>query len=270
MSPGPVALNGPVIGERRQVGNAQRVSRVMGAADGPRRPHRVDRVTLLDPRGRDLMRPGCERHANFGPLLDLVGDQRVVVEIRRPVFLATHIGEMHTHAVHGVLQHVLVLETTKHAQVRAEEFGRQLYSPATWIVGVASNAADGPERQPFHLPILRRVLRNGVDVRGGADVGIAHRERADLARRADVLLHQRRVHAKDVSDVVESVRRVVRRQQRGWIHFEVEQIADGVGVLGAVQPMECRTARIRVGRVPPRRARPSMPSPAARRVAASG
>ena len=125
--------------------------------------------------------------------------------------------------------YVLVLETTKHAEVRPEERCRQLYSPATGLW--ASRERRRLSRTAVPRPaVLRCVLGNGVDLRRRTDVGIAHGERADLARRAHVLLHQRRGHTEDVRDVVESVGRVVRRQQRGGIDFEVEQFPDGVGV----------------------------------------
>ena len=74
--------------------------------------------------------------------------------------------------------------------------------------------------------------------------GIAHRLAADLARRADVSFHQRRRHGEHVRHVVEAVAHVVGRQQRRDIHVDRQQVADGVGVLGAIQPVQRRPARI--------------------------
>ena len=52
-------------------------------------------------------------------------------------------------------------------------------------------------------------------------------------------------HAEHVGDVVEAGRRIVRRQQRADVDVEREQVANGVGVLGAVEPMQRRRARDR-------------------------
>ena len=58
-----------------------------------------------------------------------------------------------------------------------------------------------------------------------------------------VRLQQRGRAAERVGDVVEPVRRVVRRKQRGDIDVQTEQIADRVRILRAVQPVQDRTAR---------------------------
>ena len=49
-----------------------------------------------------------------------------------------------------------------------------------------------------------------------------------------------------VGDVVEAVGGIVGRQQRRRVHLEIEQIADRVRVLGAIQPIERRAAGIRL------------------------
>ena len=55
---------------------------------------------------------------------------------------------------------------------------------------------------------------------------------------------QRRRHAEDVGVVVEPGCRIVRRQHRADIDVEREQIANDVGVLGAIQPVQGRRAGI--------------------------
>ena len=77
---------------------------------------------------------------------------------------------------------------------------------------------------------------------------------ADLRGRRDVALDQRRRDAEHVGDVVEAGRRIVGRQQRADVDVEREQIADGVRVLGAVQPVQRRRAGIGIGARPRDRA----------------
>ena len=78
-------------------------------------------------------------------------------------------------------------------------------------------------------------------------VALADREPADLRRRRDVALEQRRRHAEDVGDVVEAAARVVCRKQRRGVDVERQQIANRVGVLDAVHAVERRAPRIRAG-----------------------
>ena len=79
----------------------------------------------------------------------------------------------------------------------------------------------------------------------GATIGIADRQGADLSGRRQIALLQRRRNAQHVGDVVETVGRIVRRQQRGGVHIEREHVMDGVGVFGTVEAMEHRPPRIR-------------------------
>ena len=72
---------------------------------------------------------------------------------------------------------------------------------------------------------------------------IADRDRTDLARGGEIRLQQRRGAALSIGDVVEPERRDVRRQQRRDVDVECEQIADGVGILGAVQSTQDRPSR---------------------------
>ena len=69
-----------------------------------------------------------------------------------------------------------------------------------------------------------------------------------LAAADGVALDERRRDAEHVGVVVEARRRIVWRQHRAHVHVERQQIANGVGVLGAVEPMQRRRARIGVPR----------------------
>ena len=77
---------------------------------------------------------------------------------------------------------------------------------------------------------------------------IADCQRADRRRGGEVALLQRRRHAEHVRHVVEAERRVVWRQQQRRINVQVQQIANRVCVLGAVQAMQHRPAGIRRAR----------------------
>ena len=66
-----------------------------------------------------------------------------------------------------------------------------------------------------------------------------------LRAAAEVLLEQRRRDAQHAGDVVEAVALVVGGQQVGDVDLEIEQVADGVAVLGAVQAVDRLVARVR-------------------------
>ena len=76
---------------------------------------------------------------------------------------------------------------------------------------------------------------------------IADRQAADPARRRHVPIQQRRRGREHRRDVVEPVAGIVDRQPLARPDVDREQIADGVAVLGAIQPVHRRAPRIRVG-----------------------
>ncbi len=106
------------------------------------------------------------------------------------------------------------------------------------------NPADGAKRQAVEVLILRQILSNAVGLAARRDARVADRERADLLGRRQVALLQRRRDAEDVRDIVEAVGRIVGRQHRRDVHVDRQHVADRVGVLGAVQAVQHRPARI--------------------------
>ena len=77
----------------------------------------------------------------------------------------------------------------------------------------------------------------------------ADREPADLVGGREIALEQRRRQLQHAGDVVEAVARLVGGQQLGDLDVEVQQVADRVAVLGAVQAVErLRAAGVRVRR----------------------
>ena len=116
------------------------------------------------------------------------------------------------------------------------------YSPSSGKWRVTVDAAARAERQAVEAVVLRQrrpSIVTGIDV--GGIVAIADRQAADLLRRRQIALEQRRRDLQHVGDVVEAVARIVGRQQRRDVDVgdvERQQVAHGVLVFGAVQPVE--------------------------------
>ena len=109
-------------------------------------------------------------------------------------------------------------------------------------------AAARAVRQVFaHALVLPQPARQVERLDTGADRRIADGEPADLARREQVPLQQGRRHRQDLGDVVQAVIRLVGRQQRLRIDFQVEQVANRVAVLETVQAVVRGPAGIRMG-----------------------
>ena len=72
------------------------------------------------------------------------------------------------------------------------------------------------------------------------------RKATDALRRLEIALEQRRRNFEHACDVVETVARIVRRQQLGDDDYHAEQIPDCVGVLAAIEAME-RHGPARIG-----------------------
>ena len=106
------------------------------------------------------------------------------------------------------------------------------------------DAAAGSDRHPLELRVLRQIASHPIHDAIETDGRIAHGNAADLRGRRDVALDECRGDTKHVRDVVEAGRRIVGRQQCADIDVERKEIADGVAVLGAVQTVERRGARI--------------------------
>ena len=120
-----------------------------------------------------------------------------------------------------------------------------LYSPSAGKSCRATIPPRVPNGMPFEPVVLRGVAGRQVG-RLGRRLPVADRHAGDPRRGGRVRLEQRRRDRQRSGDVVEAVRRVVGRQQRRRVDAQVEQIADRVRVLGAVQSMQDDGARIGV------------------------
>ena len=80
----------------------------------------------------------------------------------------------------------------------------------------------------------------------GATWGVADGERADFQGGGEVVFLKGGREAQGVGDVVETVRGVVGGKKRGGVDVEIEKIANGVGVLGAIEAMKDGAAGVGV------------------------
>ena len=98
--------------------------------------------------------------------------------------------------------------------------------------------APGPERQriPGAL-VLDAGPGNLVGLGSRPQPTVADRHPAHLVRGRDVALHERGGDVEEVGVVVEAEAEVVRRQERRRVDLEPQQVADGVGVLRPVEPV---------------------------------
>ena len=97
--------------------------------------------------------------------------------------------------------------------------------------------AAGADREPLDVLLLGEVGPDAERVAAGGSARAPHGQAADLLRRGDVAVQERR---REVAHrhVVEPAAGLVVRQQRRGVDVEREQVADGVLILGPVEPPE--------------------------------
>jgi hypothetical protein len=94
-----------------------------------------------------------------------------------------------------------------------------------------------------HLRLRARNLERRL---GRTGVAIAERDGRNLRRRPEVAFEQRRRHALHVGDVVEAGAHRVGRQEGVDVDVEIEELADGARVLGAIEALEHPAPGVRV------------------------
>ncbi len=92
--------------------------------------------------------------------------------------------------------------------------------------------------------VLIQPAVDDIGVAGRPKAGVTDGELADPLRRDHVAFDQSRRDGENIRDIVEPVLLVVGRQQGMCIHVEPEQVANGVGVLDPVEPVDGWAARI--------------------------
>ena len=225
---------------------AREVNRVRGAAHVGFETTGVQRVGLLDERDGDRARTSLERHARGEAAVHRVAGRRRVVARRGHLLVAAERRQVHALPVHADLELMRILQPAHRPEVGAEQTDLELVLAIERQVGLDLDAAHRAERQAVDLAILRGVLSDAIELADRRRLRIANRQRCDALGGAEVTLEQHRRHAEHVGVVVEPAARIVRRQHRGDIDVERQQIANGVGVLGAIEAMGQRAARVRI------------------------
>ena len=128
----------------------------------------------------------------------------------------------------------------------AEVLDRELVVAIGREVMPHQHPASGAERQPFEMLILRGIARRKVG-RFGRRLPVADRHARHSRGGRRVGFQQCRRDGQGTGDVVEASCRIIRRQKRRDIDLEIEQVADGVGVFGSIEPMEDDGAWIDAG-----------------------
>ena len=240
----------PAYRDRADGRQAAGVVVVAEAARRERQPQTLGRTALPGERHGHRMRAGLYRQAHEQLLVELLR----CLQATAPVDAADDVGRPHREApdepsVQPHVDPVLVLHVgrpiTEPLQPTRHDGPLQLDADAVLGVdrkGVAhADAAARAERQLLaHPVVLAEVARCVVDHLSRADVGVANRQAAYSLGGRQVALQQRLRNREHVADVVEAVARVVGRQQRSAVDVEGQEIADGVGVLGAIQAMHRR------------------------------
>ena len=223
---------------------ARPIERIHRAADERLQPSRVAERQVSHEGDADRPRSRFHPDSRREPCLDGVSCFLRLLEHRREIGVSADARKVHALAIHRDFDLVGIVHAADVAEVGRLEVDLERVLGVEREHAAHQHAPDGPERQPFDVLVLRQVLANPVGVADGTDPRIAHRERADLSRRRQIALLQRRRDTQHVGNIVETVRRIVRGKERGHIDLEGQEIADRVGVFRAVQPMKHRPPRI--------------------------
>ena len=242
VSPGPVALNGPVIVNVSMCGQPGRIERVGGAAQVRLQPHGVRCASaLLEERDADLVRPAAlSGTRTCSRVVDFVADRASVFSRSAAEIVARRRSSRDAHAAPSTrdLELLLVFEPADRAEIRAEAD-----SPGYVLAVERKVVARRACRRPFRAAGRRRA---GPATRPGGHgrsprrgrVGIADRERADLPGRRQIPLEQRRRTRRARRQRCRSHTRSRRAAAAPTDPLRGQQVANGVGVLGAVQAMQ--------------------------------
>jgi hypothetical protein len=85
---------------------------------------------------------------------------------------------------------------------------------------------------------LRAVVGDAIGIDRDDRRRRADGQAADLVGRGEIALEQRRRQLEHTGDVVEAVARIVAGQQARHVDVDGDEIADGVAILVAIQPVE--------------------------------
>ena len=101
------------------------------------------------------------------------------------------------------------------------------------------DSATRPEREILvHVVVLHEGVGNLICIEDWGNGRVSDGEAADLLRRQHVSLQQRRRYREGISNVVETVGRIVGGKQRFPVDIDSQQVAYHVGIFGSVQAMD--------------------------------
>ena len=210
------------------------------------------------------MPAGGDRRAHLQPLVGVQGVQLPVREGARVVDALELAGVPHrralallpvaadgeaadTLAVHAHVELVSAAEAAHVAVLLLPQAEPDDVLAVDREVVLDRDAAARPERQVVadRAVLVHRAV-DGIDLGYRAHARIAHDELADAPRRGQVALDQGRRDGQHLGDVVEAFLLVVGREQGVDVDLEAEDVADGVGVLRAVEAVHGGPAGIGV------------------------
>ena len=173
----------------------------------------------------------------------------VVAGERRPAAGAVAADPEHGHllAVDAQLDPLPARQPVDVADDVALQADAQLVLPVEGKAVAHGEAAARPERHRLPGALVLDARAGDLVGRGGRpQPSVADRRPAHLVGGRDVALQERGGDVEEVRVVVESEAQVVGRQERRRVDLQRQQVADGVGVLGPVQPVDRGPAGIGV------------------------
>ena len=202
------------------------------------------------------MRTRFHRHANLEPP---VGGQHVVLPFRVAGRVAREIlrrGHAFAFAADGepfqqrAIEPDVDLMRLAHTDEVVVELPLELELDEIFAVHgeliIDGNAAARAERQILAHPlVLHEVALDLEDIDDRPTCRVADGQPADHARRRQIVLQQCGRYREDAGNVVEALLfGIVGREHGAAVDLEAQEIANGVGVFGAVQPVHRHSTRI--------------------------
>ena len=218
---------------------------VGGASQKRLQTHRIFECLVADEGHRHVMGSSRYLHLRPQPPLDLIARIGRLLEHRRQVGVTADRRAVDWISIDRHLNVTRILKTANDVQVGAIQLRLDVVLAVHREDMADTDATQRAERKAVDVLILREVLRDAIRLAARPKTRVANGQRADCRSRRQIALLQRRRDAKHVGHVVESKRRIVRRQHERRIDFDLQQIANGVGVFRPIETMQHRPARIR-------------------------
>ena len=175
VSPGPVALNGPVTVSCPDMGAARPVERVERALEKRTELRGIHRRGTADERSDDIVRAGPDTDANGKALIDRVGRFFRQRECGAQIRGAADRRVMHTLAIQRELELVRVLDAPRVVEVGPEQPGLNDVLAVTREEMGDARSPERAERHPIEVLILRHVAAHVIGVAQRARFGVADR-----------------------------------------------------------------------------------------------